>query len=84
MYGFPGETREQAQLTLDWLGELPKASLLPYHFCLRFFPGCDIREQALAAGFSLQQLEDSTGSCYHDMPAGTPTLSRADMTRIVL
>ena len=52
MYGFPGETPEQAQLTLDWLGELPKASLLPYHFCLRFFPGCDIREQALAAGFS--------------------------------
>jgi len=84
MYGFPGETHEQAQLTLDWLGELPKASLLPYHFCLRFFPGCDIREQALAAGFSYQQLEDSTESCYHDMPAGTPTLSRADMTQIVL
>jgi radical SAM superfamily enzyme YgiQ (UPF0313 family) len=84
MYGFPGETPEQAQMTLDWLGELPKASLLPYHFCLRFFPGCDIREQALAAGFSPQQLEDSTQSCYHDMPAGTPTLSRADMTRIVL
>ena len=84
MYGFPGETPEQAQLTLDWLGELPKASLLPYHFCLRFFPGCDIREQALAAGFSYQELEASTESCYHDMPAGTPTLSRADMTRIVL
>lgn len=84
MYGFPGETPEQAQLTLDWLGELPKASLLPYHFCLRFFPGCDIREQALAAGFSYQQLEDSTESCYHDMPAGTPTLSRAAMARIVL
>jgi radical SAM superfamily enzyme YgiQ (UPF0313 family) len=84
MYGFPGETPEQAQATLDWLGELPKASLLPYHFCLRFFPGCDIREQALAAGFSYQQLEASTERCYHDMPAGTPTLSRADMTRIVI
>jgi radical SAM superfamily enzyme YgiQ (UPF0313 family) len=84
MYGFPGETTEQAQMTLDWLGELPRASLLPYHFCLRFFPGCDIREQALAAGFSYQQLEDSTESCYHDMPAGTPTLSRAAMTQVVL
>jgi radical SAM superfamily enzyme YgiQ (UPF0313 family) len=39
MYGFPTETRELAQRTLDWLGELPKPSLLPYHFCLRFFPG---------------------------------------------
>ncbi len=84
MYGFPGETPEQAQLTLDWLGELPRASLLPYHFCLRFFPGCDIRQQALAAGFSAGQLEESTQCCYHDMPVGTPTLSRADMTRIVL
>ena len=84
MYGFPGETPEQAQLTLDWLGELPKASLMPYHFCLRFFPGCDIRDQAMAAGFSYEQLEASTEHCYHDMPTGTPTLSRADMTRIVL
>jgi anaerobic magnesium-protoporphyrin IX monomethyl ester cyclase len=84
MYGFPGETPEQAQQTLDWLGKLPKASLLPYHFCLRFFPGCDIREQALAAGFTCEQLEASSELCYHDMPPGTPTLSRADMTRIVL
>jgi anaerobic magnesium-protoporphyrin IX monomethyl ester cyclase len=84
MYGFPGETPEQAQQTLDWLGGLPKASLLPYHFCLRFFPGCDIREQALAGGFSPEQLDASAERCYHDLPAGTPTLSRADMARIVL
>ncbi len=84
MYGFPGETLEQARQTLDWLGELPKASVLPYHFCLRFFPGCDIREQALAAGFTPGQLDASAECCYHDMPTGTPTLSRADMTSIVL
>jgi radical SAM superfamily enzyme YgiQ (UPF0313 family) len=84
MYGFPGETPEQAQQTLDWLGELPKASVLPYHFCLRFFPGCDIREEALAAGFAPEQLDASAECCYHDMPTGTPTLSRADMAAIVL
>ncbi len=84
MYGFPGETPMQAQQTLDWLSELPKASVLPYHFCLRFFPGCDVREQALAAGFAPEQLDESAECCYHDMPAGTPTLSRADMTAIVL
>jgi hypothetical protein len=84
MYGFPGETPRQAEQTLDWLGELPKASVLPYHFCLRFFPGCDIREQALAAGFAPEQLDDSAECCYHDMPTGTPTLSRADMMSIVL
>jgi anaerobic magnesium-protoporphyrin IX monomethyl ester cyclase len=84
MYGFPGETMAQGQQTLDWLGELPRASVLPYHFCLRFFPGCDIREQALAAGFTPEQLDESMASCYHDLPLGTPTLSRSEMTRIVL
>jgi hypothetical protein len=84
MYGFPGETLDQAQQTLDWLGELPKASVLPYHFCLRFFPGCDIREEALASGFTPEQLDASAECCYHDMPSGTPTLSRADMAAIVL
>ena len=84
MYGFPGETPEEAQRTLDWLGALPKPSLMPYHFCLRFFPGCEIRDQALAAGFSREQIETSAESCYHDIPAGTPTLSRADMMNVAL
>jgi anaerobic magnesium-protoporphyrin IX monomethyl ester cyclase len=84
MYGFPGETREQAQQTLDFLGRLPKPSVMPYHFCLRFFPGCEIREQALAAGWSAEHLDLSTECCYHDLPIGTPTLSRADMTDIVV
>jgi anaerobic magnesium-protoporphyrin IX monomethyl ester cyclase len=84
MYGFPGETREQAQETLDFLGRLPKPSVMPYHFCLRFFPGCEIREQALAAGWNAEYLDVSTECCYHDFPIGTPTLSRADMTGIVV
>jgi hypothetical protein len=84
MYGFPGETREQAQQTLDFLGRLPKPSVMPYHFCLRFFPGCEIREQALAAGWSAERLDMSVECCYHDFPIGTPTLSRADMTGIVV
>ncbi len=84
MFGFPGETREQALATLDWLGGLPKPSVLPYHFCLRFFPGCEIRKQALAAGWSVERLDMSTECCYHDLPIGTPTLSRAEMTGIVV
>jgi radical SAM superfamily enzyme YgiQ (UPF0313 family) len=84
MYGFPTETRAQAQETLDWLGTLPRPSLLPYHFCLRFFPGCEIRTQALAAGWTVDQLDASSECAYHDMPAGTPTLSRAEMTAIAL
>ncbi len=84
MYGFPTETLELAQRTLDWLSELPKPSLLPYHFCLRFFPGCAINEQALEAGWDPGRLELTSRFSYNDMPLGTPTLSKQDMYGIQL
>jgi radical SAM superfamily enzyme YgiQ (UPF0313 family) len=84
MFGFPTETREQAQQTLDWLGALPKPSLLPYHFNLRFFPGCEINQQALAAGWDPARLDFTSQFSYNDLPVGTPTLSRSDMFRILL
>jgi radical SAM superfamily enzyme YgiQ (UPF0313 family) len=84
MYGFPTETRELAQRTLDWLSELPKPSLLPYHFCLRFFPGCAINEQALDAGWDPERLRLTSRFSYNDMPLGTPTLTKHDMFDIQL
>jgi hypothetical protein len=84
MYGFPGETLAQAQMTLDWLSTLPKPSLLPYHFCVRFFPGCEIVEQARAAGWSDAQIEASAEHCYHDLPNVTPTMSRSDMVSVLV
>ncbi len=84
MYGFPTETRELAQRTLDWLSELPKPSLLPYHFCLRFFPGCEINQQALDAGWDPARMELTSRFSYNDMPLGTPTLSKQDMYGIQL
>jgi anaerobic magnesium-protoporphyrin IX monomethyl ester cyclase len=82
MYGFPTETREMAQRTLDWLGELPKPSLLPYHFCLRFFPGCEINRQAVEAGWDTERLELTSRFSYNDMAMGTPTLSKHEMNEI--
>ena len=84
MYGFPTETREMAQRTLDWLGELPKPSLLPYHFCLRYFPGCEINEQAIAAGWDRERVGMTSRFSYNDMPMGTPTLSKLEMSSIQL
>jgi radical SAM superfamily enzyme YgiQ (UPF0313 family) len=82
MYGFPTETREIAQRTLDWLGELPKASLLPYHFCLRFFPGCEINQQAIEAGWDEERMGLTSRFSYNDMAMGTPTLSKHEMNEI--
>jgi radical SAM superfamily enzyme YgiQ (UPF0313 family) len=84
MYGFPTETRELAHCTLDWLSELPKPSLLPYHFCLRFFPGCAINQQAVEAGWDPERLGLTSRFSYNDLPLGTPTLSKQDMYGIQL
>jgi len=84
MFGFPTETLQQARQTLDWLGTLPKPSLLPYHFCLRCFPGCEITKQALKAGWDPQLVEFGSGMSYHELPLGTPTLPKGDMYRILI
>ncbi|MGA3099233.1 MAG: radical SAM protein [Bryobacteraceae bacterium] len=84
MFGFPTETPEQARETLDWLGELPQPSLLPYHFCLRFFPGCEIGAQALDAGWDPERMALTSRFSYNDLPMGTPTLPQREMYRILM
>jgi anaerobic magnesium-protoporphyrin IX monomethyl ester cyclase len=83
MYGFPTENKEMARQTLNWLGALKKPSLLPYHFCLRCFPGCKIRTQALQAGWNPELLELSSRFSYNDLPLGTPSLPKSEMYAIL-
>jgi anaerobic magnesium-protoporphyrin IX monomethyl ester cyclase len=81
MYGFPTETGADAQQTLDYLAQLHMPSLLPYHFCLRGYDGCEIVEQAAEAGWDTTAfLADGTLS-YHDMPRGTATFPKSEMMR---
>ncbi len=84
MYGFPTETAAEAQQTLDCLASLRMPSLLPYHFCLRGYDGCEIVQQAEDAGWdSSAFLADGTLS-YHDLPKGTATFSRGEMLEHVV
>ena len=79
MYGFPTETGADAQMTLDYLAQLHMPSLLPYHFCLRGYEGCEIVDQAADAGWDTTAfLADGTLS-YHDMPRGTDTFPKSEM-----
>ncbi len=82
MYGFPTENRAMADRTLDWLAELPKPSLLPYHFCLRFFEGCRINQQALDAGWNPGRIGLTSRFSYNDMAMATPTLTKHEMNEI--
>jgi radical SAM superfamily enzyme YgiQ (UPF0313 family) len=79
MFGFPTETPEEARVTLDWLATLPHPSLLPYHFNLRGYSGCEIVEQAVQAGWDRDAFLSTGSLSYHDLPLGTPTFSRQAM-----
>lgn len=84
MYGFPTETAAEAQETLQYLARLHMPSLLPYHFCLRGYEGCEIVEQAAEAGWDTSAfLADGTAS-YHEIPMGTATFPRGEMLDHVL
>jgi hypothetical protein len=84
MFGFPTETPEEAQVTLDYLATLDHPSLLPYHFNLRGYPGCEIVDQAEQAGWNRDSFLATGFSSYGDLPAGSPTFSRHAMMQHML
>jgi anaerobic magnesium-protoporphyrin IX monomethyl ester cyclase len=79
MYGFPTETGLDAQQTLDYIARLHMPSLLPYHFCLRGYEGCEIVEQAAEAGWDTSAFLADGALSYHDMPRGTATFPKSEM-----
>jgi len=79
MYGFPTETGADAQQTLDYLAQLHMPSLLPYHFCLRGYEGCEIVDQAADAGWDTSAFLADGALSYHDMPRGTATFPKNEM-----
>jgi anaerobic magnesium-protoporphyrin IX monomethyl ester cyclase len=79
MYGFPTETGADAQQTLDYLAQLHMPSLLPYHFCLRGYEGCEIVDQAAEAGWDTSAFLADGALSYHDMPRGTATFPKSEM-----
>jgi hypothetical protein len=79
MYGFPTETCADAQQTLDYLARLHMPSLLPYHFCLRGYEGCEIVDQAAQAGWDTSAFLADGALSYHDMPRGPATFPKNEM-----
>ncbi len=80
MFGFPTETRAMADETLEWMAtRVDKPSLLPYHFGLKGYEGCDIVDQAADAGWDVPAFLAEANKAYNHVPAGTPTFPRRDM-----
>ncbi|MCX7746875.1 MAG: B12-binding domain-containing radical SAM protein [Clostridia bacterium] len=75
LFGFPGETEEEAILTLKYAESLEKLNF-PFIFFARYYPGTEMYELARQEGFSEEMLSRSTNQLYHNVnDYCTPTLS---------
>lgn len=75
LFGLPGETEEEAMLTLKYAEELNKLNF-PFIFFSRYYEGTEMYDLALANGFSKEILDESSHSFYHEVSYyHTPTLN---------
>jgi amino acid adenylation domain-containing protein len=71
MHGFPGETPQEAQMTLDFIKSLEWIHF-PYVFILKIYPDTEMEKLALAQGVSPEAIAASEGLAYHELPDTLP------------
>ena len=70
MHGFPTETEEEAQMTLDFILSL-KWVHFPYTHIVRIFPGTDLEKFAIDHGVGKAAINEAIDKSYHEV---APTL----------
>jgi radical SAM superfamily enzyme YgiQ (UPF0313 family) len=71
MMGFPGETKEELQLTLDFVKSI-RWLHFPVLSLVQIYPGSDMVDFALEHGVTMAQIEGAGGREYHDAPDTLP------------
>ncbi|MCP4151675.1 MAG: AMP-binding protein, partial [bacterium] len=71
MHGFPSETEEEAQMTLDFIKEI-KWIHFPYIHILKIFPNTEMEEFALSQGISKEDIIASRDRAFHELPETLP------------
>ncbi|UCH92154.1 MAG: amino acid adenylation domain-containing protein [Candidatus Aminicenantes bacterium] len=71
MHGFPTETEEEAQMTLDFIKSL-KWVHFPYVFILRIYPHTEMSELAIQNGISSEAISRSEDLAWHELPETLP------------
>lgn len=71
MLGFPGETRQEALMTLDFLKQ-SKWIHFPNLHILKIFPNTEMERLAFEQGISREAIEGSTNLAYHQLPETLP------------
>ncbi len=71
MHGFPTETIEESQKTLNFIKSL-KYIHFPYVHILKYHSNTDIEKIAMENGLSKRDIEDSKNMAYHEIPDCLP------------
>ncbi|MCP4217174.1 MAG: AMP-binding protein, partial [bacterium] len=71
MHGFPTETEEEAQMTLDFIKGI-KWLHFPYIHILKIYPDTEMETLALKHGVSKEDILASKDLAYHDLPETLP------------
>ncbi|MBN1411858.1 MAG: AMP-binding protein [Spirochaetales bacterium] len=71
MHGFPGETKEEAKMTMDFIKSI-KWLHFPYIHILRIYPNTEMEQFALDSGISQENINRSMNLAYHELPSTLP------------
>jgi amino acid adenylation domain-containing protein len=71
MHGFPGETEEEALMTLDFIKRI-KWLHFPYIHILKIFPNTEMETFALEQGISKEDIMKSKDRAFHELPETLP------------
>jgi len=71
MIGFPSESEEEAQMTLEFLKEIHWVHF-PYLHVLKIYPNTDMYRLALDHGVPQEAIERSLNLTYHELPETLP------------
>jgi amino acid adenylation domain-containing protein len=71
MHGFPGESEEEAMMTLNFIKSI-KWIHFPYIHILKIFPNTEMEEFALKQGVSKEAIMQSKDLAFHELPETLP------------
>jgi MoaA/NifB/PqqE/SkfB family radical SAM enzyme len=82
MYGFPTETEEDVNYTLEFMKQF-KYVVSPYFFALKYYRDTEMYEQAQEQGFNISTLDNSAKGLYTEFEfCETPLLSKEFMKKV--